>query len=53
MEDGKYILTKSCLIFVTKGLRHCPLRVIKVDRPMFFLDVGISNKYSRVVDTPN
>jgi mannose-6-phosphate isomerase-like protein (cupin superfamily) len=52
MEDEKYILTKSCLIFVPKGLRHCPLRVIKVDRPMLFLAVSISSKYSRVTDTP-
>jgi quercetin dioxygenase-like cupin family protein len=51
MEDEKYILTKSCLIFVPKGLRHCPLRVIKVDRPIFFLAVSISKKYSRVMDT--
>jgi quercetin dioxygenase-like cupin family protein len=50
MEDEKYILTKSCLIFVPKGLRHCPLRVIKVDRPMFFLAVSMSSKYSRVMD---
>ena len=51
MEDEKYILTKSCLIFIPKGLRHCPLRVIKVDRPMFFLAVSISNKYDRIMDT--
>jgi hypothetical protein len=51
MDDEKYILTKSCLIFVPKGLRHCPLRVIKVDRPIFFLAVGIGSKYSRVEDT--
>ena len=51
LEDEKYTLTKSCLIFVPKGLRHCPLRVIKIDRPMFFLAVGISSKYSKIMDT--
>jgi quercetin dioxygenase-like cupin family protein len=51
MEDEKYILTKSCLIFVPKGLRHCPLRVTKVNRPIFFLAVSRSSKYSRVTDT--
>lgn len=48
MDDEKYLLTKSCLIFVPKGLRHCPLRVIRVDRPILFLAVSMSGKYSRV-----
>jgi len=45
LEDEKYILTKSCLIFAPRGLRHCPLRVIRVDRPIFFLAVSITSKY--------
>jgi hypothetical protein len=45
LEDEKYILRKSCLIFAPKGLRHCPLRVIRVDRPIFFLAVSITSKY--------
>ena len=45
MEDEKYILTKSCLIFAPKGLRHCPLRVIRVDKPIFFLAVSTTSKY--------
>lgn len=45
MEDEKYMLTKSCLIFAPKGLRHCPLRVIRVDRPIFFLAVSTTSKY--------
>jgi hypothetical protein len=51
MDDEKYMLTKSCLIFVPKGLKHCPLRVTKVDRPILFLAVSISSKYSKVMDT--
>jgi len=45
MEDEKYILKKSCLVFAPKGLRHCPLRVIRVDRPIFFLAVSTTSKY--------
>jgi hypothetical protein len=47
LEDEKYILKKSCLIFIPKGLRHCPLRVVKVDRPIFFLAVSVTNKYAK------
>jgi hypothetical protein len=45
LEDEKYFLKNSCLIFIPKGLRHCPLRVVKVDRPIFFLAVSVTNKY--------
>lgn len=45
LEDEKYILTKSCLIFCPAGLRHCPLRVVRVDRPIFFLAVSLTSKY--------
>jgi hypothetical protein len=51
LDDEKYMLTKSCLVFVPKGLKHCPLRVTKVDRPILFLAVSISSKYSKVMDT--
>ena len=45
LEDEKYILRSSCLIFVPAGLRHCPLRVVKVDRPILFLAVSTTSKY--------
>lgn len=45
LEDEKYILKNSCLIFAPKGLRHCPLRVIRVDRPIFFLAFSITDRY--------
>lgn len=47
LEDEKYILNKSCLIFVPKGLRHCPLRVTRVDRPLLFLAISMTSKYER------
>ena len=45
LEDEKYILENSCLIYAPSGLRHCPLRVIRVDRPIFFLAVSTTTKY--------
>jgi len=45
LEDEKYIINNSCLIFIPKGLRHCPLRVVKVDRPIFFLAVSTTSEY--------
>ena len=45
LEDEKYMLTQSCLIYCPKGMRHCPLRVAKVERPFLFLAVSLTPKY--------
>jgi hypothetical protein len=47
MEDEKYLLTNSCLIWVPAGIRHCPLRVTKVERPFLFLAFSLTQKYKK------
>jgi mannose-6-phosphate isomerase-like protein (cupin superfamily) len=47
LEDEKYTLNKSCLIYIPKGLRHCPLRVTQVDKPILFLAFSITQKYKK------
>jgi hypothetical protein len=47
MEDEKYMLDKSCLIWIPKGLRHCPLRVIEVNQPILFLAISTTKKYKK------
>lgn len=38
--DGEaHLLTKSSLIFVPAGLKHNPLRILRVDRPIFHFSV--------------
>lgn len=46
LEDEKYTLTKSCLIYVPKGLRHCPIIFRNVTRPIFHYIVGGAGRYS-------
>ncbi len=43
----KYLITRSCLIFVPKGIRHCPIRFNQIDSPIFFFTFGMATKYSR------
>jgi len=45
LEDEKHILTKSCLVFVPKGMKHCPLIIRRVDRPIFHFTTGPGGKY--------
>jgi quercetin dioxygenase-like cupin family protein len=42
----KHLITKSCLIFVPKGLKHCPLRFNRVDAPILFFSLGMTKTYS-------
>jgi hypothetical protein len=52
LEDEKYILKESCLIYCPKGLKHCPLRVVRADKPILFIAVSLSKKYYKIMDTP-
>jgi hypothetical protein len=45
LEDEQFILTKSFQIYIPAGMVHCPLRIRRMDRPMFHLTVGSGHKY--------
>lgn len=47
IEDEKYELTNSCLIFIPKGTKHCPIIFHKVERPIFHFIIGQAGKYMR------
>lgn len=34
-DDEQYMLTKSCLLFVPGGMKHCPIVFRRIDRPIF------------------
>jgi hypothetical protein len=46
LDNEKYTITKSCLIFIPRGLKHCPLFIKKVDKPIFWLTAGNTSEYS-------
>jgi len=45
LGDEKHIITKSSLVFVPAGLKHCPLTFLKVDRPVFHFTTGPGKMY--------
>jgi hypothetical protein len=45
-DDEKYILTNSSIIYVPKGVKHCPTIFRKVTRPIFHYIVGSSSRYA-------
>ena len=45
LEDEQYFITKSCIIFIPAGLRHCPLKLRSISRPVFHFSTGGMQKY--------
>lgn len=44
--DGKQnILDKSFIAFIPAGTKHCPLKIRRVDKPIFHFTAGIGKKY--------
>lgn len=39
LEDEKHIITSSSLIFIPGGMKHCPLILRRVDRPILHFSV--------------
>jgi hypothetical protein len=48
LDGEKHILTNSFLAFVPKGMVHCPLKIKRVDRPIFHFTTGPGGAYIRI-----
>jgi hypothetical protein len=48
IEDEKYLLTKSCLIFIPGGMKHCPIKFIRIDRPIFHF-LMVAGEYTDII----
>ena len=45
IEDEKHVITKSALLFVPAGIKHCPLILKRVDRPIFHFTTVFGKRY--------
>jgi hypothetical protein len=45
----KHIITKSCLVFIPKGLIHGPIKWNRIDRPIFHFAVGTGKKHTSIM----
>lgn len=45
LGNEQYLLDKSCMVFIPKGLVHCPLLMRRVDRPIFHFSAGTNGMY--------
>ncbi len=45
LEDEKHIITRTAMIFVPARMKHCPLVLHKVDRPIFHFTAVTAGRY--------
>jgi quercetin dioxygenase-like cupin family protein len=48
----RYMLDKSCLIYVPAGVKHCPVRFVRIDSPILFFTGSFGGKESKYGRTP-
>lgn len=48
MGDETHILTKTCLIFVPRGVRHCPVTFKRIDTPIFMFEAANNATYEKL-----
>jgi hypothetical protein len=46
LDGEKHVMTKSFLAYIPAGMKHCPLIVRRVDRPIFHFTVGPGQQYA-------
>ena len=44
----RHTITKTCLIFVPKGVEHCPVTIKRVDTPIFMFEAANDPKYEKL-----
>lgn len=56
IEDEQYLITKSCLLYIPRGIQHAPWSVNRVDdpdKPIFhFMTLNHPSPKSRTIDDP-
>jgi hypothetical protein len=53
LGDETHFLTKSCLVHVPAGMKHCPLTFREVKHPVFFFTLAPISRYGRTSLTEN
>ncbi|MHB8105387.1 MAG: hypothetical protein ACYDG5_07615 [Dehalococcoidales bacterium] len=51
LDGHKETITRTVLIFIPAGIVHGPILISKVARPIFFIDIAMTGKYSRTPAT--
>jgi len=48
MGGEKHIINNTCLIFIPRGVEHCPLIFRRIDSPIFMFEAGNNTVYQKI-----
>ena len=46
-ENERHLITETTVVHIPAGMVHCPLRFIKVDKPITFINAVLIGRYSQ------
>jgi len=49
LDGEKHLIDRSAMVFVPAGMKHCPLNITRLDRPIFHLIAVASGQYAKRV----
>ena len=49
-EQEKHLINKPTIIFIPKGLVHCPLNFRKIDKPILFHAILLSPRFTKTMN---
>ena len=47
LEDDKHVIDRTAMVFVPAGMKHCPLVLTRVDRPIFHFTIVTGARYEK------
>ena len=45
LEDQPFVMTRNFLVYVPAGMKHCPLKIKRIDKPIFQYVLGSGLRY--------
>ena len=52
IDAEKHLINKSCLVFIPKGMPHCPMRATRADRPIFHFSTAPAGEAIKIPVEP-
>jgi mannose-6-phosphate isomerase-like protein (cupin superfamily) len=49
-EQEKYVINKATIIYIPKGMVHCPLNIKRIDEPILFHAILLGPKFTKTVN---
>ncbi|MDD5701785.1 MAG: hypothetical protein PHU23_07010 [Dehalococcoidales bacterium] len=53
IDGEKHTITSTTVVHIPAGVMHCPLRFVRVDKPVIFMNVAMTPQYIKPGSAPH